>query len=1250
MANALTYNQVIDIMQDIAQRHYLINTFMLGKDWELENNQDIQYPLLQVYPETARLPQVNGDYKTINITLVCKVIDLVRQAEENERDVHSDCLQIAQDIVNEINQHPYYQYSNANLIGDIDFTSLEEFEDDFTAGWTFNLNLQLINHNSYCGLPFEGIPGYSVNGPSFSGEIYSTQYLTCDTVTACTNLTEFVIQVIEDNASAIWSGGTVVLDSIFEGTLTVQGNTYVSTISGNTAYLTNYYSGGTSLEQVINNLIVGAEDITRVQDGINTYTGGTDNYPTVNIVSSPSFDNILFSGTATGGSIIGSSISATTIYSGGTNLEQIILNVTGGVEDITRVQPGSNINTGGTENAPIVSLVDSPSVNNLTFSGTATGGNVSAVNLSAGTIYSGSTNLATILENYTTDNEFAGHTANTSNPHQVTAAQVGAYTIAQADALLNTKANLSGATFTGTIDAPVILSGGTNLYNIFSTTDANDITRVQPGSNINTGGTANAPIISLIANPSVNNITFSGTATGGNISAGSVSATTFYSGSTNLQSIISTVNSRLAEGISTGIISGGTLSINAGDNTKFDIAAGLGYIVDYTVYPQSTQLLSWATQTGLTVTNLATAFATDIAINASGAVLQQSSYTREELRSIIFLGGLDHSNKTNIRNIFKITVPTYGVGSSVKDLTLALGDINLDGNIFSSNGANLKIDKSAGSTFSYGRNYQNNQNDPNVISQSATTQQIFEHAFNNGAGIASFQAQGTDINPNSYDDGSGTLQVVPNNKYTIQRILMFSNSQNVFIQYGQTVYNTKDDAIANLAAASYTNLVGLKTAMVRGYLIVKQGSTTLSTSDTVFVNGDRFGGIGGGSGVAAANYYTTGSTLSGTQIIFDRNDQASAYSVNLSAMTGNVSVSGNLSATTFFSGSTNLETIISNLATGDVTRVQNGLNTYTGGTGNLPTINISAATLDHLVVSGTSVLDEITGTTIAMLNSGATDSIFVDYSSNRINTGVTNSAIIAGSGNTINSNLNNVLVAGVGLTASTSNTAYFSNVVVGGVLYSGSTNLYNIFSTTDTNDITRVQPGSNISTGGTDNLPTVSLVASPSVNNLTFSGTAIGGTVQAGAGTFTSLSATTLSGGTILSGGTNLYSIFAKTTDIPTVPTAYAYDFMAAASDETTAISSGSSKITFYAPRTFTLTGVTATLTTSGSTTTTVDVNYNGSTVFATPISLASGVYYATTATTTSSITKYGKFTVDFDAAGTGAKGVKIILEGTTTA
>lgn len=96
-----------------------------------------------------------------------------------------------------------------------------------------------------------------------------------------------------------------------------------------------------------------------------------------------------------------------------------------------------------------------------------------------------------------------------------------------------------------------------------------------------------------------------------------------------------------------------------------------------------------------------------------------------------------------------------------------------------------------------------------------------------------------------------------------------------------------------------------------------------------------------------------------------------------------------------------------------------------------------------------------------------------------------------------------------------------------GTIQSGGTDLYSIFLTSaDGNDITRVQPGTNITTGGTENNPTVNLIASPSVSNLTFSGTAIGGAVQAGDGTFTSLSATTLSGGTVFSGGTNLSDIF----------------------------------------------------------------------------------------------------------------------------
>jgi hypothetical protein len=70
------------------------------------------------------------------------------------------------------------------------------------------------------------------------------------------------------------------------------------------------------------------------------------------------------------------------------------------------------------------------------------------------------------------------------------------------------------------------------------------------------------------------------------------------------------------------------------------------------------------------------------------------------------------------------------------------------------------------------------------------------------------------------------------------------------------------------------------------------------------------------------------------------------------------------SAETMVSGSTNLYDIFSTTDTNDITRIQNGLNTYTGGTGNNPTVNISAATLDTLSVSGASSLGVVSATTI----------------------------------------------------------------------------------------------------------------------------------------------------------------------------------------------------------------------------------------------------------------------------------------------
>ena len=107
-----------------------------------------------------------------------------------------------------------------------------------------------------------------------------------------------------------------------------------------------------------------------------------------------------------------------------------------------------------------------------------------------------------------------------------------------------------------------------------------------------------------------------------------------------------------------------------------------------------------------------------------------------------------------------------------------------------------------------------------------------------------------------------------------------------------------------------------------------------------------------------------------------------------------------------------------------------------------------------------------------------------------------------------------------------------------------------------------------------------------------------------------------------------------------------------ALSDETTAITTGNAKVTIHLPFAFTLTNFVIGLTTvSSSGSVTVDMNEAGSTVLSTKPSIDASEYLSTTGTAAvisdASLAQWAKIEFDIDAAGTGAKGLKVYLIGT---
>jgi len=110
-----------------------------------------------------------------------------------------------------------------------------------------------------------------------------------------------------------------------------------------------------------------------------------------------------------------------------------------------------------------------------------------------------------------------------------------------------------------------------------------------------------------------------------------------------------------------------------------------------------------------------------------------------------------------------------------------------------------------------------------------------------------------------------------------------------------------------------------------------------------------------------------------------------------------------------------------------------------------------------------------------------------------------------------------------------------------------------------------------------------------------------------------------------------------------------------AASDESTALTAGTTKVTFRMPYAMTLTGVRCSLTTaqtSGSILT-VDINENGTTILSTKLTIDNTEKTSTTAATApvisdTSLADDAEITIDIDQVGDGtAKGLKITLIGT---
>ena len=297
---------------------------------------------------------------------------------------------------------------------------------------------------------------------------------------------------------------------------------------------------------------------------------------------------------------------------------------------------------------------------------------------------------------------------------------------------------------------------------------------------------------------------------------------------------------------------GGLPRINT-DPTKFDVTPGFGFVVDNSVveFPV-VRRVSWGQFTGLDVDNFDGEI-TFLAVNLQEQIVQSSTpFKGDDLRDYIPLGALNHPNHSTINNISEFTsARATDLLPALTELINALGPININGgNIFSGVSGTMEIPKTAGNIFFFGiqRDWKNNV----IIASDELISPTFVETWRDPAvadiGFAS--GLNTVIRGGVYDDGTpsggapnGTLTT---NSWTNHRI-QFSPDANegaglVVVTYGQTTYNTSDDALAALRTEGFIPNPQAELVAFRAALTVRGGATDLSlATDAIFTPAGKIG-------------------------------------------------------------------------------------------------------------------------------------------------------------------------------------------------------------------------------------------------------------------------------------------------------------------------------------------------------------------------------------------------------------------------
>ena len=288
--------------------------------------------------------------------------------------------------------------------------------------------------------------------------------------------------------------------------------------------------------------------------------------------------------------------------------------------------------------------------------------------------------------------------------------------------------------------------------------------------------------------------------------------------------------------------------------TTFDVAPWIAFIVDnYTneEVPVITKVVYWG-QTWIPITNIASSTITYITIDKDGNIWQTPTNTwgRQD-RDTPRCGSVSHADLATVTSVSSVS---HGVGWDIvpyiSDLTNALWILieNDSDFAFSPASTDMTIARSAGNAFWPWLNRLDRKlpNNLEIIAKNPITN--FLTTWRDGMGWFILNPTNSVVTSWLYDDDStwtttAPIWVVTNNKYVNHR-LFYSPTLNLeLLQYWQTTYNSKQNALNWLSTESFDKNPILNDVLFRWWLTLKWDATNLASTNNVFTTATKFGAV-----------------------------------------------------------------------------------------------------------------------------------------------------------------------------------------------------------------------------------------------------------------------------------------------------------------------------------------------------------------------------------------------------------------------